>query len=292
MNGVAKGLAGGIDLGGTKIDARLFDPARGWAPGATCEWPTPRDDYDDLIGGLARAWHWLKERGAATVGLAMPGIRQADGRMLTANLAARGRDLTGDLEAATSARIPALNDARAFVLSEAVLGAGRGHRVVAGLVIGTGVAGGLAFDGQVLAGQNGIAGEIGHLPVAPRWIAAGMPSVECGCGRQGCWETLVSGPGIRRIADAIGSSPDAPEVETVWAGITADLLGVVVHVADPEVIVLGGGVSRRPGLRDRLADELGRRLFAGTRPPRIALAEGGDRSGARGAALHAHEVGR
>ena len=295
--------AGGIDLGGTKIEARLFDTGAGWTPVASREWATPREDYRALLDVLADAARWLAGQGADTVGLGAPGLISPDGIALTANLPASGKPFRADLEALLGRPLPIINDCRAFALSEARLGAGRGASAALGLVIGTGLAGGFVSHGTVLEGPNGQAGEYGHTPM-PHGVVArhDLPWLACGCGRVGCYETVCSGKGIERLAerrtgrairaaDLIDEVPDrAEEILSAWAAVMANLLASLVLTLDPEVIVLGGGVSRLPGVTVRLSSALAPELLAGTRAPNIVLAEGGDRSGVRGAALFAHEL--
>ena len=292
-------LAGGIDLGGSKIDARLFDPDHGWTLVDHLEISTPRADYDDLVEALAGQVSWLRAQGAGPVGLGAPGLVGHDGRMLTANLPATGRQLPHDLARATGGHVPVLNDCRAFTLSEAVLGAGREARSVLGLVMGTGMAGGFSCEGRLIDGINGQAGEYGHTPLAHVSMRKhDLPVLECGCGRRGCYETYCSGPGLVRLATNLGYPADAAELGAaaaagdeaanrvlgIWAELVAGLLTSLVFTLDPDVIVLGGGLSKLPDVSRRLSLALQPELLAGTRAPSIVVAEGGDRSGARGAA--------
>ncbi|MEM8787877.1 MAG: ROK family protein [Pseudomonadota bacterium] len=293
-------LIGGIDLGGTKIEARLFDTGP-WTAQQTQEIATPRGRYDALLAALAAQVDWLATRGAAGVGVGSPGLIDASGRMLTANLPASGRTLPADLRARAAVPVSFLNDCRAFTLSEARLGAGRGADCVLGLILGTGVAGGVALGGAPVLGRNGAAGEFGHTPLPHGPVAAhDLPVLPCGCGLTGCYETLCSGPGLSRLARHLTGKTAAPEdlatagdetaerVLAVWAELLGHLLAGLVHTLDPDIVVLGGGLSKIEGLIPRLRAATAPHLLAGVALPAFALAEGGDRSGARGAALFAH----
>lgn len=296
------GRAGGIDLGGTKIEARLFDPDAGWAVAWSETRPTPRDDYAALVSEVSGLVARLDARGAASVGLGAPGTIPADGPARIANLPADGRTFGADLRDALGRPLPIVNDAQAFTLSEAELGSGRGFGTVLGLVIGTGIAAGLVAGGRLVRGGSGQAGEIGHVAMPQDVVAQhGLPWVACGCGRTGCFETLASGPGLARLAErvtgraipaeALAQGGDATaRVLGVWDDVMAAFLRVAVLAYDPDVIVLGGGVSRLPGIEARLAGALRRATPEAARYAEVRLAEGGDRSGARGAALFAYSA--
>ena len=294
-------LAGGIDLGGTKIEARLFESAT-WTAVDAREVSTPREDYREMLEALVGAVRWLLDKGAGTVGLGAPGLISPEGIALTANLPANGKPLRADLEAALDRPLPIINDCRAFTLSEARFGAGRGAQSVLGVVIGTGLAGGFVRNGRVLDGPNSQAGEFGHMPMPFDVVSRhGLPWLPCGCGRAGCYETICSGTGLARLAAlktgrqisaselARETTTEAGDVLAIWGEVMGCLLSSTILTLDPEVIVLGGGVSKMPGLCERLAGSLTGELLAGTRPPAILPAEGGDRSGARGAAFFAFE---
>ena len=298
-------LAGGIDLGGAKIEAQLFDPSLGWTAIDRREIPTPATDYGALLDALAEQHVWLEERGASQVGIGAPGLALSDGRAMTANLPSDGKPFSKDLARLLGKPATIVNDCRAFAYSEALLGAGRGASPVLGLVIGTGVAGGLVTGGVLIDGPNGQAGEYGHMTLAHGTAGRyGLPLLRCGCGREGCYETLCSGPGIARIAEAttgraataeeLAARTDAGAAETlrIWAEIVAEMLAGVVLATDPEIVVLGGGVSKMAGVAGRLSRALKPLLLDGVRAPDIRPAEGGDRSGARGAALLAWNIGR
>ena len=155
-----------------------------------------------------------------------------------------------------------LKDCRAFALSEAHLGAGQKALSMFGLIIGTGVAGAYVLDGALAPSRSGMGGEVGHMPLPYELIASlGLPLLPCGCGRVGCYETYCSGPGLARLSERILgvavpgeelSGDDGAQVLEVWAAITAHLLDAIALTHDPDVIVLGGGVSNMPDITERL----------------------------------------
>ncbi len=297
--------AGGMDVGGTKIEAKLF--ADDWQVLASRRIAAPNDSYENLLAAIQDQYRWLETEmdGAnVPVGVGFPGfVDPASGHMIVANLPVAGRNLADDLSLRVGQSVPFVNDVRAFTLSEATLGAGRGFGVVYGLVMGTGLAGGLAIDGQILRGRNGAAGEVGHMPIAATMMArVDLPAVMCGCGQLGCHETYVSGTGLGRIAStlldrslsaaqiaqgAADGDGDLGHVMDVWTDLACALLQGIILTVDPDCIVIGGGVSNIPGIATRLAMRLPDNLLRGVSPPPIRLAEGGDSSGTRGAALMA-----
>jgi N-acetylglucosamine kinase len=202
--------------------------------------------------------------------------------------------------AAAGRAVTWVNDCRALALSEAVFGAGRGAHTVIGLILGTGLGGGIAVGGRLLPGPTMTGGEFGHIATPAEIVVRhGLPVIPCGCGAVGCYETLISGPGLARIALAMtGADLPPPDIADrrhgdmspvwqVWCALTASLLRALTLTVDPDIIVLGGGLSRIPGVAEDLSAALQAAQLAGFAIPRIALAEGGDSSGARGAAYAA-----
>jgi len=289
---------GGIDLGGTKIEARLYD--RGFEELDRRRIATPTQSYEEMLAAIVDQACWLdKASTGLRVGLGVPGvINPYSGEMLTANLPATGRTLEADLKAAFGRHIPCINDCSAFALSEAILGAGQGSVSVVGLVIGTGVAGGHILNRAPIPDLNNQHGEYGHLPMPAEIVQNHkLPVLACGCGKMGCFETMISGPGLEALAQLkTGQSAKTPEivtdaayadVMTIWTDIVAELIAILARAIDPHTIVLGGGLGMVDGLPDRLMRVLPGKLLANTKPPHIAPAQGGDASGARGAALYA-----
>ncbi len=297
-------LALGIDLGGTKIAAALLD-----AKGATVwqqRWPTPAGDYAATLRALVVATEAAREaaEGAPlSIGIGTPGSAGAAGLMKNCNSTClNGRPLQRDLQAALGQPVALANDANCLALSEATDGAGAGAEVVFAAILGTGVGGGVAVHGRVLAGANGLAGEWGHNPL-PGAEAGSDPAFGCYCGRRGCIETLLSGTGLTRdhhhvtgqalrgeniVRGAEGGDGDCAATLERHAGRLARALASVIHLLDPDVIVLGGGLSRLQHLYERVPALWSRWIFAaGSDEPlrtRLLPSRHGDASGVRGAA--------
>ena len=293
-------IAAGIDLGGTKIEAQVFAPD--WSLAMRQRWPTPKD-YPALVTAMADAIRWCETHGTAPIGISAAGlINPRTGLALTSNLSATGKPFPQDIAVAAGRPIAWINDCRALTLSEATLGAARGADPAVGLILGTGVAGGVVTGGRLLPSPAQTGGEFGHFALAASPIAAhGLPILTCGCGRLGCVETYLSAPGLSRIAAHLSGAQHTPEAIVagrattatfakawdIWLDLATEFLITLCLTIDPEVIVIGGGLSRVPGLTDDLTRHLAKASLGGFPIPAIRLAEGGDASGARGAALHA-----
>ena len=300
-------IAGGIDLGGTKIEAQVFDA--GWQVVARQRIATPRD-YPGLVTATADLVGWCEAQAgwALPVGVAAAGlINPATGLALTANLAATGQPFPADIAARAGRSVSYVNDCRAFTLSEAVFGAARGLSPAVGLILGTGVGGGVAVGGRLLHSPAAVGGEFGHFAVAAGPVVThGLPVVRCGCGRTGCSETLISGTGLARIAahltgrdrtgrdwtaeavaEARHTDPQAARIWAIWCEVVAEVLITLCLTLDPACIVLGGGLSRAVGLVPDLTAAMIRAQLPGFAVPLLVLAQGGDASGARGAAYAA-----
>jgi len=293
----------GIDLGGTKIEI----PALGAAPAGERELlrrrtPTPREDYAgtvEAIGALVAAAE--KEIGGkGTVGIGIPGsISPATGLIRNGNSTwLNDKPLKQDLEARLGRPVQLANDANCFALSEAADGAAAGAASVFGVILGTGVGGGIVIGGRIVTGANGIAGEWGHSPLPGRSAADGPPR-RCWCGRPDCIETFLSGPAFERdYAAAGGVRIRAHEIAqraeqgdaTARAALAryeeqlARALAMVMNLVDPDVIVLGGGVSNIAALPRDVPKLWGPHVFSDRIATRLVTAKHGDSSGVRGAA--------
>lgn len=292
--------AAGIDLGGTKIEAQVFGPD--WSVVHRRRIDTPKQ-YDDLVTAMADQVAWAADGTARPVGIAAAGlVNPATGLAYTANLPATGKPFPADIARAAGRPVTYVNDCRALALSEAAFGAGRGMSPVVGLILGTGLGGGVAVDGRLLAGHSLTGGEFGHFALPAHVMARhGLAVRQCGCGRWGCTETCLSGPGLSQLALALTGTAHAPRdivagrdsdpglarVWEVWCELAAELIVTLVFTIDPEVIVLGGGLSQIEGITDDLAAAASRAQLPGFRIPAIRVAQGGDASGARGAAYAA-----
>jgi fructokinase len=290
----------GIDLGGSKIEGILLD--EGGRECGRLRIPTPRNDYPATIAAVAAVVAELDGRGGAhaTVGVGIPGaISPASGVVKNANATwLIGRALDRDLAAAIGREVRIANDANCFAVSEALDGAGAGAPVVFGVILGTGVGGGIAIGGRALTGANAIAGEWGHNPLP--WARGDeQPGAPCYCGQRGCIETYLSGSGITRAflartgheADAaavarLARAGDvaANEVIAAYADRLARALASVINVLDPDVIVLGGGLSNIASLYDQVPRVLPRWVFSDRVATRLSRNRHGDASGVRGAA--------
>lgn len=290
----------GIDLGGTKIEGILLD--EDGVERARRRVPTPRNDYPATVEAVAAVVADLERtgRGPASVGVGIPGaISPASGVVKNANATwLIGRRLDRDLAEAVGRPVRVANDANCFAVSEAVDGAGAGAAVVFGVILGTGVGGGIAIAGGELTGANAIAGEWGHNPLPwPR--ADERPGAACYCGKHGCVETFLSGSGIARAylahtgreADATAiarlaeaGEPAAREVIATYADRLARALATVVNILDPDVIVLGGGLSNITRLYEEVPAILPRWVFSDHVATRLRRNAHGDTSGVRGAA--------
>jgi predicted NBD/HSP70 family sugar kinase len=225
------------------------------------------------------------------------------GLALTANLVATGRPFPADIAHAVGRPITYVNDCRALALSEAVFGQGKGQKTVVSLILGTGIGGGIAVDGAILHGPTQTGGEFGHTSSPAHLIAEhDLPIWRCGCGRMGCIETYIAGPGLARLAKHLtGKDVTPPEIADrrdddmgdvwrLWCDLTADLLHTLTLVADPNLIVLGGGLTHITGITDDLTAAAKRAQIGEFGVPPVVLAHGGDTSGARGAAYAAWQA--
>jgi len=290
----------GIDLGGTKIEGIVLD--REGAEVARLRIATPQGDYQGIINSVTGLVSRLEQIAGTqcSVGIGMPGsVSRATGLIKNSNsVCLNGMPLRTDLEKQTGRKIRFANDADCFALSEAMDGAAQGAAVVFGVIIGTGTGGGIVINGDLLAGPNGIAGEWGHNPL-PWPQADELPGPDCYCGKQGCIETWLSGPGLaydhERVTGEIYAAPEIGEhasngdqkaVETLerYVDRMARSLASVINVIDPDVIVLGGGLSNMDILYERVPKYWGRYVFSDSVETRLVRAKHGDSSGVRGAA--------
>lgn len=298
-------IALGLDLGGTKIEAQVFDAS--WTSVDRKRVATP-DSYPALLAALIELVAWADALAGSSlpVGIGAAGaVNPRDGRVLAANLVANGQTLPADLGSALARPVTYLNDSRALALSESVFGAGSVFHGVFALVLGTGVGGGFVHNGILQAGASGIGGEVGHVAAPAHLVQQyNLPVLDCVCGRRGCIETLISGAGLARIAKvtsgadlsapqivaARGTDPQMQAAWHIWCALTAELITVLTLTFDPDCIVLGGGMSDIAGLVDDLTAATARAQLAGFSAPVILRAAGGAVSGARGAAYAAWQA--
>lgn len=290
----------GIDLGGTKIEGVVLR-----VDGSISlknRILTPRDDYDGTVKAVVDLVHGFDgELGQrANVGMGIPGtISPHTNRIKNANATwLNGTFFARDVEKALGRPLKVANDANCFALSEAHDGAARGAGVVFGVILGTGTGGGIVVDGKVLEGANAIGGEWGHNPL-PSPTRDDLPLPECYCGRKGCIETFLSGPGLSRHYEGLtgrkleppvvvklanGGEDEAEEALKCYEDRLARGLASVINLLDPDVVVMGGGLSNIERLYTNVPELWARYIFSDHVSTRLVKAEHGDASGVRGAA--------
>ncbi len=289
----------GVDFGGTKIEAAAIDAAGRFV--ARVRRPNP-GGYEASLQTVAALIAEVEQAAGPCdrVGVATPGsVSPRSGVIRNANsVYLNGQPFRRDLEAVLGRPVRLANDANCLALSEAVDGAGVHARVVFALIVGTGCGSGIAVDRHPIDGFNGVAGEVGHMPLPwPR--ADEVPGIACWCGLHGCLELYVSGPGFERDhRDSAGQALAAPGiVEAARRGDPAAAasleryvdrlargLAVIVDMIDPDAIVLGGGMSNVDELYERLPDSIRPLVFSDLFETPILKAVHGDSSGVRGAA--------
>lgn len=295
----------GFDIGGTKIALGVFDKNR------RLQWEkriaTPHGHYDNFLQAITGLVHEADERFGCigSVGIGIPGMPEtADGTLYAANVpAASGKPLRADLTALLERDVRLDNDANCFALSEAWDDEFTQYPLVMGLILGTGVGGGLVVNGKSVTGRSYITGEFGHirLPVdAFDVVGWDFPLTRCGCGKLGCIENYLSGRGFAWLYNHYYDQPlSSPEIITRWqqhdekarahvdryADLLAVCLGNILTIVDPDLLVIGGGLSNFNALTTLLAERLPAHLLPVARVPRIECARHGDAGGMRGAAF-------
>lgn len=289
----------GVDFGGTKIEAAALDVNGRFL--ARVRSPNP-GDYESAIREVCELVARVERdaAGQGTIGIGTPGsVSPRIGLMRNSNsVYLNGRPFAEDLQAALGREVRLANDANCMALSEAVDGAAAGARSAFGVIIGTGVGGGLVIDGRIVEGASGVGGEWGHVPL-PWMTPPEFPGPPCWCGKSGCLELFVSGTGFARThrersgkmleGSAVIDAARQGDREALASFDTyVDQLGralaMVVNIVDPEVFVLGGGMSNVVELYERLPDAIRSFAFCDSWEGRVVAAEWGDSSGVRGAA--------
>lgn len=290
----------GVDFGGTKIEVAALDAAG--VPRVRRRIATP-DRYDAALAAVHELVAAVEAQTApvSRIGLGGPGsYSRRTGLLRNSNTQyLNGRPFVADLERTLGKAVLFGNDANCLALSEAVDGAAAGAGVVFAVIIGTGCGGGIVVDGRLLEGANGIGGEWGHNPLPWPTEAEVRESVRCWCGQRGCQETWISGSGLQRdfeaatgvrttgeriIAAARGGEPAALAAFERYTDRLARALACVVNLLDPDVVVLGGGMSNIDELYERLPPLIRRHVFSDAWETPVVRARWGDSSGVRGAA--------
>lgn len=289
----------GIDLGGTKIEVAIID-SQSYACVSRKRIPTEASQgYEHVLNQIQTLIEQVETESGigrpAKIGIGTPGVSDPETSLIrnSNTICLIGKPLIEDLNKRLNVELVAANDANCFALAEAKLGAARGFNVVFGVILGTGVGGGIVIDGKVINGQMGIAGEWGHNVLDPN----GEP---CYCGKRGCVETILSGPAIeRQFLGQFGESLSTVQINELAASGNLQAiefldhicewlgkgLATVVNILDPDVIVLGGGVSNLPCLYTQGLTALHRSSFHDSASTPIVRAELGDSAGVFGAAL-------
>ena len=296
----------GIDIGGTKMELAVFDAA--FERRVSWHEPTPGRDYATFLRTLADMVRRAEDVCGArqTVGLALPGIVDQTARHVAVNVPClTGKRVVRDIEDLLGRPVAYTNDTRAFALSESRGGALDGAEVALGVILGTGVAGTLCIDGRPLGAEGSIAGEYGHIAMAPNLLKKyGLAARICPCGAAGCVEQTLSGPGLLRLAAGVDAAYPSVEqwVADLHIGVGraarvldayVDCLGYFISrltlMLDPDVVVFGGGISNVAQIYGKLTAATKTYLFDGVRVPRVRAPTFGATSGARGAAILAWE---
>ena len=290
----------GIDLGGTKIEALAIDSQGRELTRHRID--TPREDYEATIAAMAGLVHRIEQEtgNMGAVGAGIPGsVSSLTGLVKNANSTwLNGKPLDRDLSLALNREVRVANDANCLAVSEATDGAAAGKRVVFGVILGTGCGGGVAIDGRLHTGPNGVGGEWGHNPLP--WARGDeLPGPECYCGQRGCLETWISGTGVSQDHKRVtGKEQTTHEIMEAYKAGDADAVATVerfvdrltrglahiINMLDPDIFVFGGGLSKAEHLYREIPERLPRYVFGREAATPIVPAWYGDSSGVRGAA--------
>jgi fructokinase len=290
----------GIDLGGTKIEGIALEGDRVIAARRRIATPPGYQASLEVIARLVADIEAETGRNG-TVGIGIPGVvSRMTGVVKNANSVwLNGRPLLSDLEARLSRPVRIANDANCFALSEAIDGAGQGFETVFGVILGTGVGGGVSISARIHEGPNQIAGEWGHNPLPWMTDQERTAASSCYCGKRGCIETFLSGPGFERdyalhsgsrrasadiVADAARGEPPALEALERYSDRLSRSLATVLNLLDPDAVILGGGMSNLPRLPSSVLARLPEYVFSDTLVTKVMTNAHGDSSGVRGAA--------
>jgi len=280
-----------FDIGGTAIKgARATAPDDIQPLGRA---PTPRDDFEAFAGTIGKIATEATGDNHSLVSISLAGVVDSDtGRITCANIPCiNGRRLAADLEEALERPVLIANDADCFALAEAVMGAGRGHRIVFGAILGSGVGGGVIIDGRILTGAGGFAGEWGHGPISKTMAGnppVAIPRFACGCGQTGCIDAICSARGLEKLHLFLhGIEAPSTEIIDAWAGgdsqaartidchvdILSDALALVVNVLGASIVPVGGGLSNSLPLIERIDETVRNRILRGTDRPLVVQAQ-------------------
>jgi len=289
----------GLDIGGTKIAGAVFDDKGEVLTQNAVPTPTDYADFLAACGELISEFDKACKQ-KAKIGIGIAGmIDSKHGTVFAPNIPClEGRPFRSDCEKTFGRAVRVANDADCAALVEACDGAGQGYRTVFGLIMGTGVGGGLVIDGKIFEGAHGLAGEIGHLPLPFRDAADG-PLVDCGCGQKGCIDKSIGGPALARLYKAMTGKQaeaehiairaregdtEARRVLDQFYTTVAKAMVTVIHSFDPDIIVVSGGLNDLPSLYNEVPKRWGRYALCKALCTKFAAAKYGAISGIRGAA--------
>lgn len=280
-----------FDIGGTAIkSARATSPDDIQALGRV---PTPRDDFEAFAAAIGRIAADATGNDHSLIAISLAGVVDSDsGRITCANIPCiNGRRLAADLEDVLNRPVLIANDADCFALAEAVAGAGRGHRVVFGAILGSGVGGGIVIDGKILNGVGGFAGEWGHGPISKTLAGnppVAIPRFACGCGQTGCIDAICSARGLEKLHRHLhGVEASSTEIIDAWTSgdakaartidchvdILSDALALVVNVVGASIMPVGGGLSNSLPLIGRIDAAVRSRILRKTDEPLVVQAQ-------------------
>lgn len=292
----------GLDIGGTKIELAAFDhdlnPLDSWRV------KTPKQNYKKFLSVISEMVKETDDKYGTlgTVGIGLPGVLDQNGQMLSANIPCLNQQfLLKDLTELLSRNVEFENDANTLVLSESMGGAGEGADILLGVILGTGVAGGLSIDGELYKSKRNLACEFGHIPLASvSQQRYDFPLRPCGCGLTACADLYLSGPGLlwmsshfeadyssvpELVSAVLKGESRAETVFSAYIDCLACYFAALTLMYDPDVIVIGGGLSNIDLIFQRLPEAMSSYLFVNVAPPAIYPPKFGDSSGVRGAAL-------
>lgn len=292
----------GLDIGGTKIETAIFDDDLNLVKCWRVE--TPTLNYQTFLATIEKQISKADKISShrSNMGIGMPGLINSQGQVLSANIpCATEQFIKRDLQSRLNRPVAIKNDTRLFALSEATGGAGANYQRVFGAIIGTGAAGGLCVDGCLEESSLGIAGEYGHLPLSAQLQQKyQLPILRCGCGLTGCVESYIAGPGIENLYLHFTGKAEtamfwgqqlkegdlrANKILACYLDILGETFAALVKLQEPDVIVLGGGLSLVNEIVEHLPQAIEQHLFSGFKAPKVTSAKFGDSSGVRGAAI-------
>lgn len=297
----------GVDIGGTKIELAIFDAQ--YRQQTAWREATPKHDYQEFLQRIVNMVGEADQKTGVpgSIGIGLPCVFDDQGYALAAGIPCiNGRPVLSDISEALSRPVSFQNDVKAFVFSEANGGAAEGHRHVLGVVLGTGVGGGLCVGGKIHQSRQNVACEYGHVPLSAKLQNRyNLPLWPCGCGLKGCFNEYISGPGLQRMCGHFGGH--YKNAQDLMVGVRAgdtkaneifnayiDCLGAFVSMLtlmyDPDMIVLGGGLSNIDEIYQRLPDAAAEYQISGVIPPPVVPPMYGDSSGVRGVAMLGYQA--